>query len=125
VVMAIACPEIAVACVDTVGKKAAFVQQVAATLRLGNLGGIHSRVEQLHERYDVIASRAFATLPDFVSLSAAALADGGLWMAMKGRYPADEVAALPPDVEMFHVEQLRVPGLDAERCLIWLRRRPG
>ena len=73
----------------------------------------------------MIASRAFATLPDFVTLSTAALADGGLWMAMKGRYPADEVAALPPDVEMFHVEQLRVPGLDAERCLIWLRRRPG
>jgi 16S rRNA (guanine527-N7)-methyltransferase len=123
VVLAIACPEVAVDCVDAVAKKAAFIQQVAASLRLPNLRGLHARVEQLQGRYDVVSSRAFATLADFVSLSAGVLAPDGVWLAMKGKYPADEVAALPPEVELFHVEQLPVPGLDAERCLMWLRRR--
>lgn len=124
VVIAIACPYIAVDCVDAVAKKAAFVQQVAATLRLPNLRGLHSRIEQVQQGgYTVASSRAFATLADFVSLSAGALAPHGVWMAMKGKFPADEVAALPPEVELFHVEQLQVPGLAAERCLVWLRRR--
>jgi 16S rRNA (guanine527-N7)-methyltransferase len=123
VVLAIAYPDLAVDCVDTVAKKVAFVQQAAGALRLPNLRGVHSRVETLCEQYPVITARAFASLPDFVQWSDAALAKGGTWMAMKGRFPADEVASLPPSVEMFHVEQLQVPGLDAERCLVWLRRR--
>lgn len=124
VVIAIACPEIAVECVDAVAKKAAFVQQVAAALVLPNLRGLQRRVEQLESAdYDVISSRAFASLADFVQLSERALGAPGVWMAMKGKYPADEVAALPPSAELFHVEQLQVPGLDAERCLLWLRRR--
>ncbi|HUR88939.1 MAG TPA: 16S rRNA (guanine(527)-N(7))-methyltransferase RsmG [Ramlibacter sp.] len=116
-------PRIRVDCVDAVAKKAAFVQQVSATLGLANLHGIHSRVEQVAGQYRVITSRAFASLVDFVQLTRHALAEDGVWMAMKGKYPADEVAALPPDVEMFHVEQLQVPGLGAERRLLWLRRR--
>jgi 16S rRNA (guanine527-N7)-methyltransferase len=122
-VIAIACPNIQVDCVDAVAKKVAFIQQAAATLKLPNLRGVHSRVEQLDGKYDVITSRAFAALPDFVRLSSAALADAGAWMAMKGKYPTDEVANLLPDVEVFHVEHLEVPGLNAERCLLWLRRR--
>jgi 16S rRNA (guanine527-N7)-methyltransferase len=125
VVIAIACPGVAVDCVDAVAKKAAFIQQAAATLRLPNLRGLHGRVEQVDGSYDVISSRAFATLADFVSLSSAALAGDGVWMAMKGKYPAEEVAQLPLGVELFHVEQLQVPGLDAERCLMWLKRRAG
>jgi 16S rRNA (guanine527-N7)-methyltransferase len=124
VVIAIVCPEIAVDCVDAVAKKAAFIQQAATTLRLPNLRGIHMRVERLEGQYDIVASRAFASLKDFVRLSSGALAEGGIWMAMKGKYPADEVAELPPEIEMFHVEQLEVPGLRAERCLLWLRRHP-
>ena len=110
-------------CVDTVAKKSAFIQQVAAELRLPNLRGLHDRVERIGDRYDVVTSRAFATLTDFVTLSGGALSEGGVWVAMKGKYPADEVAALPPEVELFHVEHLRIPGLDADRCLLWLRRR--
>ncbi|MFT3778778.1 MAG: 16S rRNA (guanine(527)-N(7))-methyltransferase RsmG [Ottowia sp.] len=121
VVIAICCPEMAVACVDTVAKKAAFIQQAAGALGLPNLRGLHARVEAVAERFDVIASRAFATLADFTAWSAGALAEGGVWMAMKGKHPADELAALPPSIDVFHVEQLAVPGLDAERCLIWLR----
>jgi len=122
-VIAIASPRVRVDCVDTVAKKAAFIQQVAATLRLPNLRGIHARVEQLTGGYDVITSRAFASLHDFVVLSEAVLNPSGCWLALKGKYPEDEISALPTSVEVFHVEQLRVPGLDAERCLIWLRRR--
>jgi 16S rRNA (guanine527-N7)-methyltransferase len=122
VVIAICCPEIRVDCVDTVAKKAAFVQQAAATLQLPNLRGLHARVESLSEPYDVVSSRAFASLPDFINWSAGALAPEGVWMAMKGKHPAAELDALPPSAAVFHVEQLTVPGLDAERCLIWLRR---
>ena len=123
VVIAICCPEIAVTCVDAVAKKAAFVQQVAVALRLPNLRGVHARVEAVQDKFDVITSRAFASLADFTQWSAPALAEGAVWLAMKGKRPDDEIAALPPGVEVFHVEQLQVPGLGAERCLLWLRPR--
>ncbi|MEJ5992175.1 16S rRNA (guanine(527)-N(7))-methyltransferase RsmG [Ramlibacter sp. PS3R-8] len=124
VVVAICCPEMQVDCVDTVGKKAAFIQQAAAQLKLPNLRGLHDRVENLAGPYDVIGSRAFASLPDFVKWSAVALAEQGVWMAMKGKSPAEEVSALPPEARVFHVEQLNVPELDAERCLVWMRKGP-
>lgn len=121
IVIAICRPDITVHCVDTVGKKAAFIQQVAATLKLPNLRGLHARVESLTEPYDVVSSRAFASLVDFTSWSGGALANTGVWMAMKGKHPADEIAALPSAVSVFHVEQLEVPGLGAERCIVWMR----
>ena len=123
VVLAICRPEIQVTCVDTVGKKAAFIQQVAASLRLPNLRGLHARVETVQEPYDVVCSSAFASLKDFTQWSRAALAEAGVWMAMKGKMPSDEVAQLSTDVEVFHVEPLTVPGLDAERFLLWMRPR--
>lgn len=122
VVIAICCPDISVHCVDTVAKKAAFIQQVAVSLKLPNLRGVHARVEKLTERYDVVGSRAFASLVDFVNWSGNALAEQGVWMGMKGKHPADEIAVLPVGVQVFHVEQLAVPGLDAERCIVWMRR---
>jgi 16S rRNA (guanine527-N7)-methyltransferase len=121
IVIAITCPDVSVTCVDTVAKKAAFIQQVAATLRLPNLKGLHARVETLTQPYDVVCSRAFASLIDFTSWSKSALAVHGIWMAMKGKHPDQELAVLPESVKVFHVEQLQVPGLDAERCIIWMR----
>lgn len=121
VVIAICCPDIAVSCVDTVAKKATFIQQAAISLKLSNLKGLHARVENLDDHYDVVSSRAFASLVDFVTWSREALAPAGIWMAMKGKHPADEMAALPAGVEVFHVEQLSVPGLGAERCIVWMR----
>ncbi|MFM1817954.1 MAG: Ribosomal small subunit methyltransferase [Pseudomonadota bacterium] len=121
VVLAICRPELDVSCVDTVGKKAAFIQQVAASLKLTNLRGIHARVETLAGPYEVICCRAFASLPDFVNWSRGALASEGVWMAMKGKHPQDEVSGLPADVQVFHVEPLKVPGLDVERCMVWMR----
>jgi 16S rRNA (guanine527-N7)-methyltransferase len=122
VVLAIMLPALDVTCVDTVGKKVAFIRQAAATLALPNLYAEHARVEALQRpAFDLITSRAFATLADFVGLTAPLLAPGGVWMAMKGKLPSDEIAALPETVEVFHVEPLQVPGLPAERRLIWLR----
>ena len=122
VVFAICCPEVDVSCVDTVGKKAAFIQQAAVALKLRNLHGIHARVETLATAFDIISCRAFASLPDFVTWSRAALAaPHGVWLAMKGKHPEDEIASLPADVNVFHVEPLTVPGLAAERCIVWMR----
>ena len=121
IVIAITCPEVSVTCVDTVAKKAAFIQQVAATLKLPNLKGLHARVESLTRPYDVVCSRAFASLVDFTTWSKSALVSHGVWMAMKGKRPDQELAVLPESVKVFHVEQLQVPGLDAERCIIWMR----
>ena len=122
VVFAICCPDVDVSCVDTVGKKAAFIQQAAVALKLRNLHGIHARVETLATPFDIISCRAFASLPDFVTWSRAALAaPHGVWLAMKGKHPEDEIASLPADVNVFHVEPLTVPGLAAERCIVWMR----
>lgn len=122
VVLAIMLPALDVTCVDTVGKKAAFIRQAAGALGLRNLHAEHARVEALADSpFDLIASRAFSSLADFTRLSRALLAPGGVWMAMKGKRPDAELAALPRDIEVFHVEQLTVPGLDAERCLVWMR----
>jgi len=121
IVIAITCPGVSVTCVDTVAKKAAFIQQVAVTLKLPNLKGLHARVESLTEPFDVVCSRAFASLVDFTTWSQSALAEHGVWMAMKGKHPDQELAVLPENVKVFHVEQLQVPGLDAERCIIWMR----
>lgn len=125
VVLAIVCPELRVSCVDTVAKKAAFVQQVAAQLPVSVLGGrlkaIHNRVEKLQTQYDLVTSRAFASLVDFTTWSRQALKPTGCWMAMKGQHPEQEIAQLPSWADMFHVEQLKVPGLDAQRCVVWLK----
>lgn len=122
VVVAICCPQINVTCVDAVAKKMAFVQQVATELKLPNLRALHSRVEVLTTQFDVITSRAFATLLDFVTGSKAALKPhSGIWLAMKAKDTSAEMAELPADVTVFHVEQLTVPGLDAERCIVWMK----
>ena len=121
VVFAICCPGVDVSCVDTVGKKAAFIQQAAVQLRLPNLHGVHARVESLVTPFEVVSCRAFAALADFTTWSRQALAPHGVWLAMKGKHPEEELAALPADVQVFHVEQLAVPGLGAERCIVWMR----
>lgn len=120
VVLALAEPAWDVTCVDAVGKKAAFVRQVAAELELPNLHAVHARVEVLNRpSFEVVTARAFASLSALVQATRRLLAPGGVWMAMKGRRPDDELAALPPGI-VFHVEPVEVPGLD-QRCLVWMR----
>ena len=123
IVWAVVDPQLDVTCVDSVGKKAAFIRQAALALRLQNLRAEHARVEQLEAGlFDVITSRAFASLADFVGSSRHLATPGGIWLAMKGKLPLDEMAALPIGFQAFHVERLQVPGLEAERCLIWIRK---
>ena len=121
VVIAVCCPDVRVVCVDAVAKKAAFVRQVAVALGLANLQAVHGRVEELPDVYDVVCARAFASLADFVRWSRHLVAPGGCWMAMKGQQPDAEIAVLPSEVQVFHVEQLVIPGLDAHRCIVWMR----
>jgi 16S rRNA (guanine527-N7)-methyltransferase len=123
VVLAIVEPRWQVSCVDAVGKKASFVRQVGLDLGLPNLQAIHARVQDLpaDKRFDVVVSRAFSSLHDFTDWSRDRLDEGGVWVAMKGRVPHEEMAGLSAGAHVFHVEPLTVPGLDAERCLVWLR----
>lgn len=123
-VLAVLMPELGVTCVDAVGKKVAFVRAAAASLVLRNLHALHARVEEVREGpFDIVTSRAFASLADFTRETRHLLGAGGVWMAMKGKDPVEELATLPEDVEVFHVERVQVPNLQAARCLVWMRKR--
>ena len=119
--LAIARPDLSVTLVDTVQKKAAFLQQVAIELELKSVAVHHARVEEMRGQYAQISSRAFAELARFVSLTRHLLAPGGRWLAMKGTRPDDELKALPAGSEVEAIIPLVVPGLDAERHLIILK----
>lgn len=122
VVMAVCLPSWQLTCIDAVGKKMAFVRQVAGELQLLQLQAMHGRIEALKTPpFNLITARAFASLADLVRLSRQLLLPGGVWMAMKGRVPDEEIAALPDNIDVFHVEPLQVPGLAAQRCLVWMR----
>jgi 16S rRNA (guanine527-N7)-methyltransferase len=125
VILAMLNPTWQVTCVDAVAKKAAFIRQAAAELGLPNLQGLHGRVELPNTfkkpEFDLITSRAFASIRDFTTLSRSLLAPHGQWAAMKANLSAEERAEIPADVDMFHVEQLDVPELNEKRCLVWLR----
>lgn len=119
--LAIARPELSVSMVDTVQKKATFLQQAAIQLGLKNVTVHHARVEQLAGHYAQISSRAFAEIGLFTSLTRHLLAPGGRWLAMKGIRPDDEINTLPADIVVDQIIPLHVPGLDAERHLIILK----
>jgi 16S rRNA (guanine527-N7)-methyltransferase len=119
VVFAILESQALVHCVDSVGKKVAFLKHVAMTLGLPNLSAVHSRVEAMRAppTYGLIVSRAFAPLAAFIASTEHLLHPTGWWMAMKGKLHHHELAALPPEIDI-QVEPLQVPGLHADRCLI-------
>ena len=124
-VWAIAMPDVEITCLDAVGKKVAFVRQAAGALALHKVQAAHARAERWRGGpFDLITSRAFASLADFSACSAHLLAPGGCWVAMKGRRPDDEISGLGPERQVFHVEPLHVPALDAERCLVWIAVAP-
>ncbi len=124
IVISLLCPEWDVVCVDAVGKKSAFIQQASTELSLAKLRAVHARVEDLvADPFDLITSRAFSSLAEFVRLTRVHLSPTGVWMAMKGKVPIEEMTALENSDEVFHVEQLVVPGIHANRCLVWIRPR--
>ena len=124
IVLAIVRPDMIVSMIDTVHKKTAFLTQVKAQLSLANVTVYTARVEQLQvsDKFDVITSRAFADLSDFVNWSSHLLADGGRYIALKGVAPKDEQERLPAEWRVAGVEPLHVPKLDAERHLVFIER---
>jgi len=123
VILAIAKPDWDITCVDAVEKKMAFVRQMSAVLELPNLHATHQRVETIPPyQADIVISRAFASLVDFVSLASRHVGVDGLMLAMKGREPDDEVADLAKlgGWEVEQIKPLFVPELDAQRCLVYL-----
>ncbi len=128
VVIAALAPGWTVQCIDAVEKKTAFVRQMIGTLNLPNLKATHARVEQLVEQdADIVISRAFASLLDFATWSGKHVKEGGHLVAMKGKTPDDEIEALQARTEwrVEHVQPLAVPELNAQRCLVWMRRNQG
>jgi 16S rRNA (guanine527-N7)-methyltransferase len=127
IVLAIVQPDMNVSLIDTVHKKTAFLTQVKAELGLANVTVHTARVEQLQvpHRFDVITSRAFADLADFVNWSGHLLAPGGCFIAMKGVMPEEEISRLPEGWVVGEVRHLHVPGLNAERHLIFIKEAKG
>ena len=123
-VLAIAKPAMKVAMIDTVHKKTAFLTQVKAELGLANVTVYTMRVEQLQvsDKFDVITSRAFANLSDFVTWSGHLLAPGGQFIALKGTAPPEEQERLPKEWKVTQLRPLAVPGLDAERHLVFIQK---
>lgn len=123
VVLAIVCSTWNITCIDAVEKKMAFVRQMAGVLNLSNLQATHTRVEELPSlQADLITSRAFSSLLDFVKLAGKHAKPEGMMLAMKGKHPFEEIV----DVEaatswrVATIENLIVPELEAQRCLVWL-----
>lgn len=124
-VLAIVYPTCSISLIDTVSKKTAFLTQVKTELGLSNLTVYTGRVEQLEvsQKFDVITSRAFSELANFIHWSAHLLAEDGRFIAMKGQLPQDEMAHLPPEWLVTSVEVLSVPGLDVARHLLTIKKR--
>lgn len=122
--LALARPQLAVALIETSHKKASFLQQVKIELRLENVSVHCARVEDMArtELFEVVISRAFSSLAEFVRLCAHLLAPGGRLLAMKGALPQEEIAQLPAGWRVARSIPLAVPGLEAERHLIVIER---
>jgi 16S rRNA (guanine527-N7)-methyltransferase len=120
--LAILRPDLEFTLVDAVQKKVAFLRQARAELELGNLTAVHGRVESLHlDPFPVVTSRAFAALRKFFELTRGLLASDGVWLAMKGARPDEELAAVPAWAEVLEVAPLVVPGLAERRHLVVAR----
>lgn len=123
--LAIAKPELQVLLVDSNGKKVRFLREVIRTLKLEQTKALQGRVETLSGQFDCITSRAFASLADMLDRGGHLLAADGIWLALKGRVPQEELESLPPGFSLRAVHALSVPGLDAERHVLELARRTG
>ena len=119
--LAIVAPERRVTVVDSNGKKTRFLRAAVRELALANVQVAESRVEQVTGRFDCITARAFASLADMLGWGGHLLAAEGVWLALKGRFPQDELAALPPAFRVDAVVPLVVPGLDAERHAVIIK----
>jgi 16S rRNA (guanine527-N7)-methyltransferase len=124
IVLAISRPDMKVAMIDTVHKKTAFLKQVKAELELANVTVYTMKVQDLEvsDKFDVITSRAFADLSDFLEWSGHLLAEGGKFIALKGVAPPEEQERVPAEWNVSGLQPLQVPRLGAERHLVFVER---
>jgi 16S rRNA (guanine527-N7)-methyltransferase len=118
--LAISRPDWHITLLDSNQKKTTFLRQAVIELGLKQVEVVCDRVEHVQGSYDLITSRAFADLKDFVTLTRQLLAPKGCWAALKGVHPYEEIASLPDGIRVLEVKPLQVPGLDAERCIVWM-----
>ncbi len=120
--LAVACPALAVTLLDASAKKIRFVRQAAAELGLANVETVQARMQEYQpgRAFDMVISRAVASLDELYRQSHHLLSPGGRMLFMKGALPETEMAVFSPGPARLHHERLRIPGLDAERHLLWL-----
>ncbi|GAA0246269.1 16S rRNA (guanine(527)-N(7))-methyltransferase RsmG [Rhodanobacter caeni] len=122
IVLAIAAPGREILLVDSNGKKVRFLREAIRSLKLEGVRALQSRVEDVEGQYDCVTARAFASLADMLGWGGQLLAPDGLWLAMKGKRPDDELPGVPPGFTVRGTHALSVPGLPAERHLLVIGR---
>jgi 16S rRNA (guanine527-N7)-methyltransferase len=122
--VALCCPDSYIVMMDASGKKARFVQQAITELALENAESVHARAEDytVPEGFDTVVSRAFSSLADFIRMGLPLMKPSGRMLAMKGRYPTQELEELPADIKVVAVHRLEVPLLESERHLVEMAR---
>ena len=122
--LAVLNPERRFTLIDSAGKKIRFVSHAAHALGLTNVEGVHARVESMHPEkpFDTVVTRAFAPLPEMLEKVLLLCGPQTHVLAMKGKWPREELAATPPGWKLEHSRDLVVPGLDEARCLIVVKR---
>jgi 16S rRNA (guanine527-N7)-methyltransferase len=118
--LAIVAPGREILLVDSNGKKVRFLREAIRALKLEGVRAVQSRVEDVQGQFDCITARAFASLADMLGWGGHLLAPGGIWLAMKGKRPDDELPGMPAGFEVRAFHELAVPGLQAERSLLVL-----
>ena len=122
IVLAIAAPGREILLVDSNGKKVRFLREAIRALKLDGVRAVQSRVEDVQGQFDCVTARAFASLADMLGWGGHLLAPDGIWLAMKGKRPDDELQGVPRTFVVRAMHALHVPGLDAERHLLLLGR---
>lgn len=123
---AICRPDLQITLLDANTKKTTFLQQAVIELGLQNVTVASGRVEAMHDKkVDVVTSRAFAELHDFIALTKHLLNENGYWAAMKGVYPYEELDNVPSDIDVYQIDKLTVPTLNAERHMVLMRPKKG
>lgn len=120
--LALVAPQRQVTLVDSNGKKARFLREVVRSLKLANVRVVEGRVQDVPGQFDCVTARAFATLADMLGWAGGLLAEGGHWLAMKGKLADEEIAAVPAGFRVEQVVALNVPAVVGERHLIVVRR---
>jgi len=120
--LAIAEPAREVLLVDSNGKKVRFLREAIRSLKLGNARALQSRVEEVEGTFECITARAFASLADMLGWGGHLLAPNGVWLAMKGRHPAEELDGVPQGFRVEAIHALTVPDVEGERHLVVIRR---